>query len=111
MNYDNQGVIKLGKRMYMPNKEELKREILKDVHCSAYAMHHGSTKMYQNLKENYWWKGMKKDIAEYISKCLTCQQVKAKHRHPAGLLQSLPIPKWKWEHITMDIVVALPRMQ
>ena len=54
---------------------------------------------------------MKKDIEEYIFKCLICQQVKAEHRHPAGLLQSLPIPEWKWEHITMDFVVGLPRTQ
>ena len=70
----------MGKRIYVLNKEELRRE------------HPGSTKMYQNLKKNYWWKGMKMDIAEYVSKCLTCQQVKAEHRHPVGLLQSLPIP-------------------
>ena len=76
----------MGKRIYVSNKEELRREILEEAHCAAYAMHPGSTKMYQDLKDNYWWKGMKKDIAEYVSKCLTCQQVKAEHRHPAGLL-------------------------
>ena len=76
-------------------KEELRREILEEAHCSAYAMHPRSTKMYQDLKDHYWWKEMKRDIAEYVSKCLTCQQVKAEHRHPAGLLQSLPIPEWK----------------
>ena len=54
---------------------------------------------------------MKGDIAEFVSKCLTCQQIKAEHKHPAGLLQSLPIPEWKWEHITMDFVVGLPRTQ
>ena len=54
---------------------------------------------------------MKKDIAEYVPKCLTCQQVKAEHRHPASLLQSLTILEWKWEHITMDFVVGLPRTQ
>ncbi|XP_028094959.1 uncharacterized protein LOC114294969 [Camellia sinensis] len=52
---------------------------------------------------------MKKEIAEFISRCLQCQQVKAEHQRPAGLLQSLPIPKWKWEHITMDFIVGLPR--
>ena len=52
---------------------------------------------------------MKRDIAEYVSRCLTCQQVKAEHQRPSGLAQPLPIPKWKWEHITMDFVVGLPR--
>ena len=51
---------------------------------------------------------MKKDIADYVSRCLTCQQVKAEHQMPAGLLQPLPIPEWKWEHVTMDFVVGLP---
>ena len=54
---------------------------------------------------------MKREVAVYVSKCLTCQQVKAKHQRLAGLLQPLPIPRWKWEHITMDFVVGLPRSQ
>ena len=82
---DEQGVIKMGKRVYVPNKEELRRKILEEAHCAAYTMHPGSTKMYQDLKDHYWWKGMKKDVAKYVSKCLTCQQVKAEHRYPAGL--------------------------
>ena len=54
---------------------------------------------------------MKKDIAEFISKCLVCQQVKAEHQVPVGLLQPLSIPEWKWERITMDFVSGLPRTQ
>ena len=50
---------------------------------------------------------MKKDIAGYVSRCLTYQQVKAEHQRPAGLLQPLPILEWKWEHVTMDFVVGL----
>ena len=52
---------------------------------------------------------MKRDIAEFVSRYLTCQQIKAKHQRPGGLLQPLPIPEWKWEHITMDFVVGLPK--
>ena len=52
---------------------------------------------------------MKGDIADFVSKCVTCQQIKAEHRKPSGELQPLPIPEWKWEQITMDFVSALPK--
>ena len=52
---------------------------------------------------------MKRDIAKFISRCLICQQVKAEHVSPASLLQPLPVPEWKWENITMDFVVGLPK--
>ena len=52
---------------------------------------------------------MKRDIVAYIASCLVCQQVKAEHQHPAGMMQPLPIPEWKWDHVTMDFVVGLPR--
>ena len=54
---------------------------------------------------------MKKHVASYVSQCATYQQIKAEHQRPSGLLQSLEIPQWKWEHITMDFVVGLPRSQ
>ncbi|XP_074373866.1 uncharacterized protein LOC141714233 [Apium graveolens] len=68
-----------------------------------------STKMYRDLKKNYWWLDMKREIAEWVSKCYTCQRVKAEHQRPSGLLQPLEIPEWKWEYITMDLIVGLPR--
>ena len=64
--------------------DELKRDIMEEVHSSAYAMHPGSTKMYRTLEEQYWWNGMKKEIASFVSRCLTCQQVKAEHQRPVG---------------------------
>ncbi|GJU87560.1 putative reverse transcriptase domain-containing protein [Tanacetum coccineum] len=60
-------------------------------------------------RDRYWWPRMKKDIAEYVSKCLTYLKVKAKHQRPSGLLQQLEIPVWKWEGIAMDFVTKLPR--
>ena len=97
----------MGSRLCVPVAEELKRQILEEAHSSAYAMHPGSTKMYRTLKEYYWWSGMKREVAEYVSKCLICQQVKAERQKPSELLQPLPIPEWKWEHITMDFVFKL----
>ena len=51
---------------------------------------------------------MKKDMAEYISRCMKCQQVKVEHQHPVGLLQPLPVLEWKWEVISMDFIIGLP---
>ena len=90
-------------RLYVPNVKAFKREIMEEAHNSAYAMHLGSTKLYCTLKNNYWWLRIKKDIAEFVARCLVCQQVKAEHQHLMGTLQPLPIPKWKWEYITMDL--------
>ena len=105
------GTLMMGHRLCVPDVGELKKEIMEEAHSFAYVMHPGSTKMYHTLKEHYWWRGMKKDVAEFVSRCLICQQVKAEHQRPAGLLQSLPIPQWKWEKIMMDFVVGLPRCQ
>jgi hypothetical protein len=52
---------------------------------------------------------MKKDVADYISRCMECQRVKVEHRHPTGFLQPLPIPKCKWEVVTIDFITKLPR--
>ncbi|KAL0282104.1 UNVERIFIED_CONTAM: hypothetical protein Sradi_7271900 [Sesamum radiatum] len=72
-------------------------------------MHSGTVKMYRNLRPYYWWQAMKKDVAEFVAKCMTCQQVKVEHKAPAGKLRPLSIPEWKWEKIIMDFVVGLPR--
>ncbi|WOH14708.1 hypothetical protein DCAR_0934230 [Daucus carota subsp. sativus] len=106
---DNQGILRFSSRIWIPNVEELKNEILKDAHNSEFSIHPGSTKMYQDLKQNFWWPDMKKEIAQWIGKCYTCQRVKAEHQKPSGLIQPLEIPEWKWEHIAMDFIVGLPR--
>ncbi|GJS70048.1 putative reverse transcriptase domain-containing protein [Tanacetum coccineum] len=63
-----------------------------ESHKSKYSVQPGADKMYYDLKDRYWWSGMKKDIAEYVSKCLTCLKVKAEHQRPSGLLQQPEIP-------------------
>ncbi|GAU42667.1 hypothetical protein TSUD_398730 [Trifolium subterraneum] len=105
------GVIQFGSRICVPNDADLKRSILEEAHKSGFSIHPGSTKMYHDLKNNYWWPNMKTEIAEFVSRCIVCQQVKIEHQKPAGPLQPLEIPEWKWEHITMDFVTGLPRNQ
>ena len=75
---DDRMIVK-GQRMCVPEYGKLKRDIMEEAHSSAYAMYPSSTKMYKTLIEYYWWNGMKKEIAGFVSRCLTCQQVKAEH--------------------------------
>src|SRR5438128_56870 len=108
---DEQGTVCLQQSLCVPDIKYLQEAILREAHDSAYSIHPGSTKMYQDLKEYYWWYRMKRDVAEYVALCDTCQRVKAEHQRPAGLLQPLKVPEWKWEEISMDFIVGLPRTQ
>ncbi|XP_070052009.1 uncharacterized protein [Nicotiana tomentosiformis] len=68
-------------------------------------MDDGSTKMYHDIKEFYWWNDMKRNVAEFMAKCPNCHQVKAEHQQPGGLAQNIEILMWKWEMINMNFVV------
>ena len=60
-------------------------------------------------RKQFYWPVLKRDIADYLAKCIEYQQLKAEHQHPIGLLQPLPISKWKWETISMDFITGLPK--
>ena len=79
-------------RVYVPNDTEIRKLILQEAHDTPYSIHPGNTKMYLDLKDTFWWTGMKKDIAEYVAVCDVCQRVKAEHQKPAGLLQPCRYP-------------------
>ncbi|KAJ9561679.1 LOW QUALITY PROTEIN: hypothetical protein OSB04_006839 [Centaurea solstitialis] len=96
-------------RTWVPKVDQLRTLIMDEAHQSKYSIHPGSDKMYKGLKEHYWWPGMKRDIATYVSKCLTCAKVKVEHQKPSGLLQQPEIPEWKWEQVSMDFVTKLPK--
>ena len=66
--------------------------------------------MYQDLRRQYYWSRMKRHVGDFVRRCLTCQQVKAEHQKPTGLLQPLEVAEWKWEHVTMNFVIHLPRI-
>ena len=95
----------------VPQLTDLREEILREFHCSRIAVHPGGTKMYQDICRQYYWSGMKRDVGDFVRRCLTCQQVKAEHQKPTGLLQPLEVAEWKWEHVTMDFVTHFPRTQ
>ena len=79
----------------MPKDTELIQKILHEAHSGTMSVHPGSNKMYNDLKKMYWWPGMKRDISEFVSRCLVCQQVKAEHQVPSTLLQLITIWEWK----------------
>ncbi|GJU62545.1 putative reverse transcriptase domain-containing protein [Tanacetum coccineum] len=82
-------------RIWVPLIGYVRTMIMDEAHKSKYFVHPGADKMYYDLRDMYWWPGMKRDIATYVSKCLTCSKVKAEHQRPSGLLQQPEIPEWK----------------
>ncbi|WVZ71088.1 LOW QUALITY PROTEIN: hypothetical protein U9M48_019712 [Paspalum notatum var. saurae] len=100
---DEQETLWYKNRICVLNVDRIRKLILSEAHNTAYSIHPGSTKMNYDLKERFWWYGMKCAVAEY--------RVKAEHQRPAGLLQPLKVPEWKWEEITMDFIVGLPHTQ
>jgi hypothetical protein len=106
---DDDGTICFGKRLVFPKNFELRQKILAKAHESQFSIHPGSNKMYQDVRKKFWWPHMKREVAQYVAECDTCQRVKAEHLKSVGTLQPLPIPSWKWEDISMDFITGLPR--
>lgn len=77
----------------------LKKSILEEGQRSSMSIHHGATKLYQDLKKMFWWPRMKKDISEFVYACLNCQKSKIAHHKLLALMQPLDIHEWKWDNI------------
>ncbi|GKB82166.1 putative reverse transcriptase domain-containing protein [Tanacetum coccineum] len=105
------GTLCFNNRSWLPCYGDLRTLIMHESHKSKYVVHPGSDKMYQDMKQLYWWPNMKADIATYVNKCLTYLRVKAEHQKPSGLLVQPEIPQWKWDNITMDFVTKLLKTQ
>ncbi|GKC90270.1 putative reverse transcriptase domain-containing protein [Tanacetum coccineum] len=103
------GTLCLNGRSWIPCRGNLRELIMHESHKSKYSVHPGSDKIYQDLKQLYWWPNMKAKISTYVSKCLTCAKVKAEYQKPSGLLVQPVTPVWKWENITMDFVTKFPK--
>jgi hypothetical protein len=105
---DAQGTLWFKERLVVPKRETLKKKILDESHALRYSIHPGSTKMYHDLRQQFWWTRMKRETARYVSECDTCRKVKADYMKPGRLLQPLSIPEWKWDDISMYFIVGLP---
>jgi hypothetical protein len=108
---DEEGTLWLRDHICVPQSNEIRDLILKEAHDSQYSILPSCMKMYKDLKVRFWWEKIWEDIAEYVTRCDTCQRGKAEHQRPAGLLQSLEILVRKWEDISMDFIVGLPHTQ
>jgi hypothetical protein len=83
-------------------------KILDETHTLRYSIHPGNTKMYHDLRQQFWWTRMKHEAGRYVAECDTCWKVKADYMKPRGLLQPLSIPTWKWDDISMNFIIGLP---
>jgi len=102
------GTLRFQNRLCVPKNGELRKQILEEAHNTRYSVNPGGIKMYRDLRQYFWWNNMKKDVVEYVNKCLICQKVKPEHQRPVGELRPLEIPTWKWESISMHFVMGLP---
>jgi hypothetical protein len=92
----------------VPKREALKKKNLDEAHTSRFFIHPETTKMYHDLRQQFWWTIMKCEAARYVSECDTYRKVKADYMKPRGLLQLLSILDWKWDDISKDFIVGLP---
>ncbi|GJT84962.1 putative reverse transcriptase domain-containing protein [Tanacetum coccineum] len=105
------GTLCLNNKSWLSCYGDLRTLIMHESHKLKYYVHPASDKMYQDMKQFYWWPNIKADIDTYISKCLTCLKVKVEHQKPSRLLVQPEILQWKWDNITMDFITKLPRTQ
>jgi hypothetical protein len=94
------GILMYRRKVYVLNDQEFKSMILSEMHKVPYVGPPSYQKTIVSVKKQYFWPCMKKEVANFIAKCLECQKVKVENRHPYGFLKLLPISELKWEFVT-----------
>ena len=107
---DSHGLMTFRGRIWMPYTGGTRHILMEEAHRSRFSIHPGANKMYLDLKRDYWYPCIKRDVTWVVERCLTCRRVKAEHQRSHGPLQPLEIPQWKWEHISKDFITKLPRI-
>ncbi|XP_070045128.1 uncharacterized protein [Nicotiana tomentosiformis] len=100
----NDGTLRYQGQLCVPNIDGLQERSMTEAYTSRYFVHSSSMKMYNDLKEVYWWNYMKRSVADFVARYPNCQQVKAEHQRPDGFGTEPRIPMWKWEMINIDFV-------
>jgi len=106
--WEEDEVVYMEGRVYVPNNKDLKEEILREHHNPADVGHPGQHRMQELIKRTYWWPGLKEDVKKYIQGCVKCQQNKVQHQRKAGELHPLKIPEGPWQDISIDMIGPLP---
>jgi len=109
LTWEEDGVVYMEGRIYVPNNKKIKEEILKENHDSVDVGHPGQHRMLELLKRNYWWPGLKEDVKRYVQGCFKCQQNKVQHQRKTGELHPLEISQGPWQEISIDIIGPLPK--
>ena len=109
LTWEENGVVYIERRVYIPNNKKIKEEILKENHDLADVGHLGQHRMLELLKRTYWWPGLKEDIKKYIQGYFKCQQNKIQHQRKTGELHPLEILKGPWQEISINIIGPLPK--
>ena len=96
-------------RLYLCNKSQLKQKVPLELHTSPVGGHSGFLKTYHRVKKEFFWDGLKTDVQSFVVECLVCQQNKVEKINTPGLLQPLSIPSQRWEEVSMDFIIGLPK--
>jgi hypothetical protein len=103
------GLIHIGDRVYVPEVDTLRTDIIRDMHESPLGGHTGTHKTYHSVAQLFYWEGMRADVARVVSLCHSCQTFKSANTAPAGLMMPTEVPDAPWETITTDLMTDLPR--
>jgi len=109
LTWEEDGVVYIEGRIYVPNNKRIREEILKENHDLVDVGHPGRHRMLELLKRIYWWPGLKEDVKKYIQGCFKCQQNKVQHQKKVGELHPLEILQSSWQEISIDIIGLLPK--
>ena len=109
LSLNGRGLLLHKNKLYIPNSADIKLTVVVELHKRPYSGHPRYQKMITMIRKDLFWPNMKKEVAEYLARCIECQHVKDEHQHPVRLLQPSPIRKWKWEIISMDLITGLPK--